>query len=186
MAIKTWVSGETITASDLNNFAGNAGLVYVANGTLSLTTTASNVTGVFDNTRFRNYRVLLYVTARSVSNRVDMRYISGTTAEVTNYFQGGIGSDHASNATIYYQRSSNDAQFFGQSTSNELSVTMDIFAPNRLSNTLHQGNAMDRITGYSYHIGGMNRTSNAFTGFQLFTSTGTATVEYQVFGYREA
>jgi hypothetical protein len=63
---------------------------------------------------------------------------------------------------------------------------MDIFNPNRTGNTLHTGAASDVNTGYAYSLGGENIVSNQYTGFQLYTSAGTATVEYQVFGYQEA
>jgi hypothetical protein len=185
MAVKTFAVGELATAADVNLYLANSGLVYVAAGTLSLTTTATNVTGVFNNANYKNYRLLLNVTTRSTTNRVDMRYIVGTTMEVTNYFQGGIGSDHAANSAVYYQRSTNDPQFYGQSTTAELSMSFDIFNANKAANTLHQGNVVDRNLGYNYTVGGMNRTSSQFTGFALFTSTGTATVEYQVMGYRD-
>jgi hypothetical protein len=184
MAIKTFTTGEVLTASDTNTYLANAGLVYVGAGTLSLTTSATNVTGVFSST-YKNYRVLLNITARSTTSRVDMRYIVGTTPTSSGYYQAGIGSDYASNTVIYFQRSNGDPQFFGYSTAGLGGFTMDIFSPNRTGNTYHAGNYSDVNTGYAFSVGGENVVSNQYTGFQLFTSAGTATVEYQVFGYRE-
>jgi hypothetical protein len=163
---------------------GNSGLVFIASGTLSLTTSATNVTGVFSSA-YKNYRLLLNTTARSTTNRIDMKYIVGTTATSANYYQGGIGSDWASNATVYYQRSNNDAQFFGLTGNNILSLSLDIFNPNKSAFTMHQGNAISGDTSYAYTIGGSQNSTNQFTGFQLYTTTGTATVEYQIFGYRD-
>jgi hypothetical protein len=184
MAIKTFTTGEVLTASDTNTYLANSGLVYVGSGTLSLTTSATNVTGVFSST-YKNYRVLLNVTARSTTSRVDMKYIVGTTPTSLNYYQAGIGSDYVSNTVIYYQRSNGDFQFYGLSSSGLLSLSMDIFNPNRALQTTHVGNTSDVNTGYAYSLGGEAANTNQFTGFQLFTSTGTATVEYQVFVYRE-
>ena len=163
---------------------GNSGLVYVGSGTLSLTTSATNVTGVFSST-YKQYRVLLNVTARSTTNRVDMKYIVGTTPTSTAYYQGGIASDWASNTTIYMQRSNGDPQFYGITSSSLTSIVMDIFNANKSVSTLHSGWCADNASGYNYSFGGINQTNTAFTGFQLFTSSGTATVEYQVYGYRD-
>ena len=184
MATKTFTTGEVLTAADTNTYLANSGLVYVANGTLSLTTSATNVTGVFSST-YKQYRVLLNVTARSTGNRFDMRYLAGTTPTNTNYYQGGIGGDYASNTTIYYQRSNNDAQFFGETSSGVSAVTLDIYNPNKASTTIHTGQVISSSNGIGFSIGGLQSSGTQFTGFQLFTNTGTMTVEYQVFGYRD-
>lgn len=163
---------------------GNSGLVYVAGGTLSLTTTPTNVTGVFNST-YKNYRLSINITARSTINRVDMKYINGTTATSSGYYQGGIGSDWGANTVVYYQRSNNDAQLFGNSGNNVLSLSLDIFNANRSAITMHHGTSVSGDSSQAFTIGGVQNSSTVFTGFQLFTSTGTATVEYQVFGYRD-
>ena len=179
MPVPDFSPGEVLTAAAMDSI----GLWKIADGSLSLTTSATNVTGVFSST-YKNYRVLLNVTARSTTGRVDMKYIVGTTATSANYFQSGIGSDYASNATVYYQRSNNDNQFFGLSSASQTSLSFDVFNANAALQTLHNGTVMDRNLGFPYAFGGLQNGAIAFTGFQLFTSTGTATVEYQVFGYR--
>jgi hypothetical protein len=161
------------------------GLQLVASGTLTLTTTPTNIAGVFDNAKYKNYLLLLNSTARSTTNRFDFRYIVGTTPTSVNYYQGGIGSEYATNATVYMQRSNNDNQYFGVSASSQQVMRMDIFTPNVAAATSHTGQVMDRNTGFAYSFGGVQIASTAFTGFQLFSSTGTITVDYQVFGYRD-
>jgi hypothetical protein len=162
------------------------GLWYVASGTLSLTTTPTNVTGVFGN-KYRNYRVILNTSAHSTTQRFDIKYLVGTSPTSQNYYQGGIASEFATNATVYMQRSNNDNQFFGVSggTGDIQNVIMDIIEPNFGAPTVHSGQHVSRNTGFAFSFGGVNTTNNVFTGFQLFTSTGTMTVEYQVFGYRD-
>lgn len=179
MSYPSFSAGDVLTASDMNA----VGLWKIASGSLSLTTTATNVTGVFSSD-YKQYRLLLNNTARSTSNRIDMKYIVGTTATSTNYYQGGIASDFSSNTTVYMQRSNNDSQFYGITSNSLTFITMDIANPNVAASTLHSGTCIDNNSGYGYSFGGLNQTTNQFTGFQLFTSTGTATVEYQVFGYR--
>jgi hypothetical protein len=179
MPVPDFSPGEVLTAAAMDSI----GLWLVGSGTLSLTTSATNVTGVFSST-YKNYRVLLNVTARSASQRIDFKYIDGTTPTSVAYFQAGIGSDFATNTTLYFQRSNNDNQFFGVTGSAETSWIMDIFNANKADDTLHSGQVTNLNNRISWTIGGVQVGTTAFTGFQLFTTTGTATVEYQVFGYR--
>jgi hypothetical protein len=179
MPVPDFSPGEVLTAAAMDSI----GLWLVGSGSLSLTTSATNVTGVFSST-YKNYRVLLNITARSTTNRVDMKYIVGTTPTSANYFQSGIGAEFGTNATVYYQRSNNDPQYFHTTTASQTSLSFDVFNANAALQTLHNGTIYDRNTGFPYSFGGVQNGAIAFTGFQLFTSTGTATVEYQVFGYR--
>jgi hypothetical protein len=180
MPVPDFSPGEVLTAAAMDSI----GLWKIADGSLSLTTSATNVTGVFSST-YKNYRVLFNITARSGSNRIEMRYINGTTPTSTGYYQGGIGGSYAADSVIYYQRSSNDAQFFGLNVSGGGFWTMEIARPFVSgASTPHTGNFSDVNSAFAYHIGGEQIGTGSFTGFQLFTSTGTATVEYQVFGYR--
>jgi hypothetical protein len=179
MPVPDFSPGEVLTAAAMDSI----GLWLVGSGSLSLTTSATNVTGVFSST-YKNYRVLLNKTATSTTNRFDMKYIVGTTATSSSYFQGGIAADWASNTTIYMQRSANDPQYYGVTGGTGILV-MDIFRPNAAGTTFHSGFYTDNASAYSYALGGINQVNAAFTGFQLFASTGTMTVEYQVFGYRD-
>lgn len=186
MAVKTFTQGEAATAADTNAYLNNGGLVWVASASLSVTTSGSNVTGVFDATKFKNYRVILNTTARSAASRVDFKFLVGTTPTSTAYYAGGIGCDFAANTVIYAQRSNNDPSWFGQLMSGIGVTVVDIFNANKADRTLWTGFVFDSFTGVGYTITGNQVSTNLFTGFQLLTNTGTATVEYQVFGYREA
>jgi hypothetical protein len=180
MTFPTFSVGETLRSADMNA----VGLWLVASGTLTATTSGTNLTGIFSS-EYKQYRVLLNYTARSTTNRVDIKYLAGTTPTSSGYYQAGIASDFASNTTLYMQRSSNDPQLYGISTSSaQLGVSFDLFNANKADVTMHQGHMNDRNSGYVYSFGGLQTSATAFTGMQFLTNTGTATVEYQIFGYR--
>ena len=175
-----FTNGTPLDASSLNQ----VGLWKVASGTLSLTTTPTNVTGVFGSD-YKNYRLMINVTSRTVNpSRFDMKYIVGTTPNSANYYQSGIGSDYASNTALYYQRSNNDPQFYFEGSGFSATYIFDIFNPNRPAQTSHQGSVTVGQQPYSYFLGGFNGATSQFTGFQLFTSTGVINAEYIVYGYR--
>jgi hypothetical protein len=180
MTFPIFSAGEVLRATDMNA----VGLWKVASGTLSVTTSGTNLTGVF-GANYKQYRILLNYTGRSTTNRVDIRYLVGTTPTGSGYYQAGIASDFASNTTLYMQRSNNDPLLYGISTaSGQLSASFDIFNANKADVTMHQGHMNDRNSGYVYSFGGLQTSATAFTGMQFLTNVGTATVEYQVFGYQ--
>jgi hypothetical protein len=180
MTFPSFSSGEVLRAQDMNA----VGLWKVASGSLSLTTSYSNVAGVFGS-EYRNYRVLLNITARSTTNRFDMRYLIGTTPVNSAYYQGGIGSDYGSNTTAYFQRSNNDPQFYFDTTSGAASYSIDIMTPFQPVPTRHYGQTAQWVNPLSFAFGGAQVANNAITGFQLVTSTGTIALDYYVYGYRD-
>jgi hypothetical protein len=182
--LQTYDGSNWVTTTALQTTANvSSGLVYIASGTLSLDPTPVNVTGVFSST-YKQYRLLLNCTFRDRTNRLEMRYIVGTTPTITNYYQSGIGADFAADTTLYYQRSNNDPLFYGIASASMTALSFDIYNPNKEAFTMHTGTILNANFSFPYIVGGANRTTNQFTGFQLFTNSGAATVEYQVFGYR--
>lgn len=81
MAIKTFTTGEVLTASDTNTYLANAGLVYVAQTTFSAASTVQ-FTNCFNST-YRNYRSYLEVTASTGTNFY-IRLLNGTTPATGN------------------------------------------------------------------------------------------------------
>jgi hypothetical protein len=148
MPVPDFAPGEVLTAAAMDR----VGLWKIATGTLSLTTTPTNVTGVFSSD-YKQYRLLLNVTNKSASIRVDMKYIVGTTPTSTNYYQAGIGSDYTFNNTLYYQRSNADTQLFGIASSALLSQSIDIYNPNKAALTMHHGTLVDANFGFPYMVG---------------------------------
>jgi hypothetical protein len=179
MGYPDFVSGDVLNASDMNA----VGLWKVASGTVNLTTAWTNITGVFSST-YTNYRVLMNVTARSTANRFDWRYIVGTTESTASYFASGIGSDYAANTTMYFQRSNNDSVFFFDNSAALSSYALDIYRPNEAATTYHTGHVMNN-TGVAYSVGGGHFVANQNTGFRLACNTGTMTVKYAIYGYRD-
>ena len=180
MGYPSFTTGEVLTAADMNA----VGLWKVASGTLSLSTTPSNVTGVFSNT-YKQYRLLINVTTKSTTLRVDMKYIAGTTPTSTGYYQAGLGANYLANAVLYYPTTNNGTQFLNINSAGNKAMSIDIFNANKAAQTFHTGMVLDANNSFPYSIGGIQDATTQFTGFQLFTSTGTATAEYQVFGYRD-
>ena len=105
MAIKTFTSGEVLTAADTNTYLANSGLVYITGGSLS--GTATQFVGCFTST-FTNYRILLEQGTLSAAGDFCFQYLKGTTAQNANNYEyayarltsGGGGANTAAVAPV--------------------------------------------------------------------------------------
>jgi hypothetical protein len=79
MAIKTFTTGEVLTASDTNTYLANSGLTYITQGTVSANTTL-NFTSIFTSA-YDNYRVVFTSSANQTApgNQINLRVRSGST-----------------------------------------------------------------------------------------------------------
>lgn len=172
-----WV--KMVSASEPN------GLWKVQSGTLSVTTSLTNVTEVFDATKYDNYRLILTVTDITVSSRLELRLLSGTTPAQSNaYCNGGLGSDFASNTLLYFQRSNNDTRLLlGFIQTDKRTIAMDIFRPNSAEPTRWSGVYNYDNNGYGYSFHGFHGVASAYDGFALFCTSGTIPVDYVIYGY---
>lgn len=81
MAIKTFTTGEVLTASDTNTYLANSGLVYIKE--VALTGTAVNITSCFSAT-YDNYRIVIgNLTNSGGGVYLNYQLLSGTTPAAT-------------------------------------------------------------------------------------------------------
>jgi hypothetical protein len=81
MAIKTYTSGDVLTASDMNTYSANSGYVALSKTTITATATAQFVNAF--NSTYRNYRAILELTGSGVS-ALYVRLLVGTTVQTGN------------------------------------------------------------------------------------------------------
>jgi len=83
MAIKTFTTGEVLTASDTNTYLANSGLVYINQFTLSGSTT--NLTSIFSST-YDNYRLIVSGVTTAAAVECTFQMLNATTpATGANY-----------------------------------------------------------------------------------------------------
>lgn len=117
MAIKTFTTGEVLTAADTNTYLANSGLVYVAGGALSGTSTT--FTNCFSTT-YDAYRVIIQAGG-TTGNTLKLKWngSTGSTYNTNGYYtivgfsalnsefesnnSGGIYLGYLSNSTSYFQ-----------------------------------------------------------------------------------
>lgn len=190
MAIKTFTTGEVLTAADTNTYLANSGLVYVTSGTWA----SGAITQSFDSkftSSFINYRIILNVTASAADLGFTAKMRAATVATSTGYktltynAYPGIGSVAATG--------SNAASAFdlGNVSAVDTVVSFDLYRPQTAKITVLNGMTDNIQSAFTNSIqwydtkGHLNDTT-AYDGMQFTLGSGTFTGSYIIYGYRIA
>lgn len=186
MAIKTFTTGEVLTAADTNTYLANSGLVYITSGSFSGTT---NIDGIFTST-YDNYRIvatglggtvggLSNFNFRNTSNATDSSNVYYTAAR---RFDSGTNYDFSQGALTYATTAINVA------TGAISGFVMDIFSPRLSTFTFINLAGMGAISAIStVQSNSYFGATTAFAGIQFTQSSGSLNAgTYTVFGYRKA
>lgn len=192
MAIKTFSSGEVLTAADTNTYLNNGGLVYVTTATASNTAAALNITSCFSAT-YDNYRIEITNIRSSSAANISWQLLNGSTPVTTgtyNYAYVGISSLNASTNTFGASQTSCFICGISSTTDTGNSVVFDILNPFLARRTVALGNSINLnggLNGFDIRNGGGNHESPAsYDGIRLLTSSGNITFTARVYGYRQA
>ena len=183
MAIKTFTTGEVLTAADTNTYLANSGLTYITSGTFSQAD--CKVQGCFSAT-YDNYRLVLSNFTTSNVRTIAFQLLQGATALGNNYNYGGW--------YVTYAAGTNGAVFAGaqaywnimtSSTTGDSACGYDIQRPFIADQTTFQGTAtnFDAIL----MMAGNNTNASSCDGFRITNLSGdTNTFSYTLYGYRKA
>ena len=189
MAIKTFTTGEVLTAADTNTYLANSGLVYITSGALSTATT--DFLGCFTST-YDNYRII--ITAPQVNSAADIyfRMLDGTTPKITNYYYGAVGYNTAGSLITNFAAGGAEIYTGWTCTTGGVgtdigSIVCDIANPFVAKKTVFMGQSFSFSTAYkSATFSGTQSDSTAFSGLRISTlSTPTLTGTATIYGYRK-
>jgi len=183
MAIKTWTTGEVVTASSANEFLTNSGLVYITSVAIpaSPAITTIPVSNCFSTT-YDNYRIILGGISGTVSNApitLALNNSSGTTFKSTSAYMvyGSTGfNGYAPAAATVFRVGWTD-------TTADINLSMDIISPFLAKPTTFSSQSANLTI--TYQSSGIDTASISNTGFTLAGDSFT-TGFVTVFGYRKA
>ena len=182
MAIKTFTTGEVLTASDTNTYLANSGLVYVTSATVGSGVSSVTVSNCFSST-YDNYRIIW--TGGTTSAGQDIRLQLGSTT--TGYYNSLIyGTTYASPgpAGVGTNNGSN-WNYLGWGETSYCIVEADIYQP-YLSKYTGFRSAFMALSNAGQNSG-TQQSNTSFTGFTLSSGTSTMTGgTVTVYGYRKA
>lgn len=185
MAIKTFTSGEVLTASDTNTFLANSGLVYIKSQTVGNAVSSVQVTGAF-SADYDNYKIVYNNGSSSNTTVIGLTFGSNTTA---NYYFSFIYATFGVNSALA-DTGNNTGRFTyaGQLHSTGASgANIEVMQPflskfTYISNPCYAGNGT-----YSGTQMGTLADTTSYTSFTLTANTGTMTGgTITVYGYRKA
>ena len=183
MAVKTFTTGEVLTAADTNTYLNNGGLVYITATTASALTTVY-IDNCFTST-YAHYFITYNLTSSLTGQYTAVRLRAGGTPKAVNYDRaglvattaGGLASDSGAAAATEYRVS-------GQSTS-MIAGAFYVYNPQVSGTTAFNGSS----TYPNYYASGATQTETySADGFQIFASGNAATYTgtVRVYGIRQA
>lgn len=181
MAIKTFTTGEVLTASDTNTYLTNAGLVYITSTTVGSAVASVTVSNCFSST-YDNYVVLVQGIVNSTAANLTLQ-LSGITS--STYSTGGTFFTYGSATVSGFGPAATTSWTVGPAGTTNSHAFMQIMAPNAsTSKTLFtQGSS----TASYYSFAGTCTSTSTATGFVIAPNAGTMTGgTITVYGYRKA
>ena len=185
MAIKTFTTGEVLTAADTNTYLANSGLVFVKQTSVGSGATVVDVTSCFSST-YDNYLISFNGITCSTNNSVNFALLSGSTPTSAGWYGTEFyvspgsttwsGQLSATNAGVVYCSAASSASGLG--------AIFNLQSPNVAQNTRLQYQVADSTffrNGYAYH-----NANTQYDGMRVSPSGGTWTGgSVTVYGYRK-
>lgn len=187
MAIKTFTTGEVLTASDTNTYLANAGLVYVTSTTVGSAVSSVTVSNCFSST-YDNYKIVINGGTASAADAVGFRL--GSTN--TGYY---FGMNRAAYDTGTANTLNDNNQVYWRYTcianTDTLTADIDLFDPfNAKPTRVHAWWIDARAGAFSSGAGaGYLSGTTSYTAFSLIPLTVGTTLTgstITVYGYRKA
>ena len=183
MAIKTFTTGEVLTAADTNTYLANSGLVFVKSQTIGSGVASQAVTSAF-SADYDNYRIVVSGGVNTTNAVMALQLGASVTAyyEILNY--AGYAA-----ATTPLSTGSNNGPLFnyvGYCTASSLSASFDLINPFAAKNTQYHAAGWCALTAAGTSSG-VHQVATSYTGFTISPGSGTMTGgTIFVYGYRKA
>ena len=182
MAVKTFTSGEVLTASDTNTYLANSGLVFVKNQVVGSALSSVTVSDTF-NADFNVYKVVYYAGSCTSNAALRMQLGSATTG----YYISGLFVQFGTTSVVGINVSNGSLWTnVGRASSNSNNMTVEIFDPYRARRTAITTHSSDNITsGYYISQSGFLDDATSYTSFTISPASGTISGGViAVYGYR--
>jgi hypothetical protein len=179
MAIKTFTTGEVLTASDTNTYLANSGLVYVKSQTIGNSVTSVVVPSAF-SADFDNYKVIISGGTAVSNSNMSLQF----GAKTTNYKSQLIYAAWNNTTSALGSTTASSMVYVGNATTSGIYANLDIFSPFDSAKNTFLSASFNSPTESGPFMGQTADTVSytAFTILSVAMTGGTITV----YGYRKA
>jgi hypothetical protein len=184
MAVKTFTTGEVLTAADTNTYLANSGLVYISATSPSAAATPA-IDGCFTST-YAHYLITYNLTTSLTGQYTAIRLRASGTPKAVNYDRanyvittgGVLGADNSGTAQTEWVG--------GTQSTTLMSGYVYLFNPQVSGRT--GMNWVGNYNGNAYYANGTQTETYQADGFQFFASGNAATYTgtIRVYGIRQA
>jgi hypothetical protein len=183
MAVKTFTTGEVLTAADTNTYLNNGGLVYVSSGAFTGAATF-DITG-FSST-FDYYKLILKAQRTTVGScNLTFQLVNGSTVRNgANYYYAGYYVRHTGTSGVAFSGGLQTSAIFGAADS----AAKGIFTFELMGMTdVFQYTGSYVMTGNVDNVmmGGERLVADTNDKIRVTTSTALVTGNWRLYGYRE-
>lgn len=183
MAIKTFTSGEVLTAADTNTYLANSGLVYIKTQTVTAGSANTTITGCFPST-FNSF-VFNFNMTGTASSDVQIQFALAGTPSVVNYSSAGYYLDITGSSNF-------PVNSVAQASFEAIGICAALGATGQL--TVNNPNLARRTTFSSTYIRddfvsakfGAHTVATAYDSMVVTCGAGTFGGTITVYGYRIA
>ena len=183
MAIKTFTTGEVLTASDTNTYLNNGGLVYIKEQTIGSAVSSVTVSSAF-STDYDNYRIVI---SGSVGSILSDNVVVTLGASTTGYYGVLTYATYAGAANLC-ATDNNAARFTyaGNANNQVINTSFDLLSP-FLAKYTNIANAQWVPQNAAGVYNGIHQVATSYTSFTFATLGSTMTGgKVFVYGYRKA
>ena len=184
MAIKTFTTGEVLTAADTNTYLANSGLVTVGGGTF--TNVASfDMTGFSSTYELYDYRMVLKTAGSTTGVRA--RIHLGATQRATGYYGSSFFSKYTNTSGLTGIAANADHFYLGDVTgapSNLINGTITYTSSAQSFNITVQ--YMDNANAISVVGAFSNYDNHTWDRIRIYGNTSNLTGSYQLMGVRKS
>jgi hypothetical protein len=180
MAIKTFTTGEVLTAADTNTYLANSGLVYITSATIGSGVSSATVSNCFSST-YDNYRIIIAgVTSSLVDFTIQLTGITGSVYVCQGTYQlSGVSTVNA------YAATTTTLPLGTFSATGNNFVQLELSSPNLAK--IKYAYMTSNSNLLSSQQGGLVNSTVQATGFTVGVASGTMTGgTITVYGYRKA
>ena len=183
MAIKTFTTGEVLTASDTNTYLANAGLDFVKQTTIGTTVASVPVTNAFSAT-YDSY-VIIVTGGTGSATAENLGLTMGATT--TGYRNSIIGVSTASAVSGAYDNNTNNKWIWaGASDPTGTIARIELWNPFLALATFMQAQMIRAGANSHFTALGTLANTTSYTGFTITPGAGTLTGgTITVYGYRK-
>jgi len=183
MAVKTFTTGEVLTAADTNTYLNNGGLVFVKQVTVGTAVSSVEVTGAFSST-YDVYKIVASGGTSSASNpSLQFQFSAISTGA---YYGGFTGTKYDTNAVSGLGVNGATSWTYAGIHASGMNMEFTVYSANRTTRKYCQSGFYFTPTTAIYgHFAGECTGTTAETAFKIIPSSGTLTGgTITVYGYR--